>query len=148
MEERFAALFKEKQVLREQVEQLESRQREIEVLHQAEIAALKKQVATSDQAAETAQNEMKAVAAKAEERVAAAMAAQVQAVSIAIQAGDARVEAAVKAAHLADREAYSAVMVAEYTRFFEQLDAARKSCHDIYAKALEEVYEKVYKVKK
>jgi len=111
MEERFAALFREKQLLREQLEQQQGRQREMEVLHQAEIAALKKQVATSDEAAKTAKNEMKAAAAKAEERIAATIAAQAQAVNVAIQAGNARVEAA----RLAEREGYCQAYAKAYS---------------------------------
>ena len=96
MQERFTILSEENCKLREQLIASDSRQRELEVLHRAEIQAITDKVSSAETSVETMRQEMVASARSADARVAAAVAAQTEAVKTATQAGDARVEAAIQ----------------------------------------------------
>ena len=96
MQERFTILSEENCKLREQLIASDSRQRELEVLHRAEIEAITHNLSSAETSVVTMRQEMVASARSADARVAAAVAAQTEAVKTATQAGDARVEAAIQ----------------------------------------------------
>jgi septal ring factor EnvC (AmiA/AmiB activator) len=80
MQERFTILSEENCKLREQLIASNSRQRELEVLHRTEIQAITDKVSSAETSVETMRQEMAASARSAEARVAAAVAAQIEAV--------------------------------------------------------------------
>jgi flagellar biosynthesis chaperone FliJ len=94
MQHGFAALAKENDHLRTQLIASEGRQREVEVIHKAEVKALKDEVLAAQESVKTVRKEMLQVSQKANSNVAAALAAQKVAVQTAIQTGDARVASA------------------------------------------------------
>ncbi len=96
MQERFSILSEENCKLRKQLIASDSRQRELEVLHKAEIQAITDKVSSAETSVEMMRQEMVASARSADARVAAAVAAQIEAVKTATQAGDARFEAAIQ----------------------------------------------------
>ena len=96
MQERFTILSEENCKLRKQLIASDSRQRELEVLHKAEIQAITDKVSSAETSVEMMRQEMVASARSADARVAAAVAAQIEAVKTATQAGDARFEAAIQ----------------------------------------------------
>ncbi|MCX7120161.1 MAG: hypothetical protein NTZ67_00020 [Gammaproteobacteria bacterium] len=96
MKERFTKLSEENCKLRVQLIASDSRQRELEVLHKAEIQAITDKVSSAETSVETMRQEMVASARSADARVAATVAAQIEAVKTATQAADARVAAAIQ----------------------------------------------------
>ena len=96
MKERFTKLSEENCNLRVQLIASDSRQREFEVLHRAEIEAITHNLSSAETSVVTMRQEMVASARSADARVAAAVAAQIEAVKTATQAADARVAAAIQ----------------------------------------------------
>jgi hypothetical protein len=94
MQHGFAALAKENDHLRTQLIASEGRQREVEVIHKAEVKALKDEVLAAQESVKTVRKEMLQVSQKADSNVAAALAAQKIAVEAMARVADARVASA------------------------------------------------------